>query len=780
MNAVLICLDMDPVSIQGDVHTGAAHLYVKETLEMLHHFGVKTIAFTRWNSPSKPNTERIGEHVELYRLPIGDITHQPKEFLLNKEAEALSQIDEVLTQHDFIPDLVHGIYWYSGNVASQLAIRFRTPFIYTIISLGKVKHSFQKTISDHDRCREISEQNIFEHANIILSVCEQEKNNLLDLYPGINSKKIRVIGRGLDSALFTNNQTNFDEELVNNHKPLNPNRYLLFVGRLILSKGYPFLFKVYESLLADTNFSTPSLWIIGGTSVEIQNAKENISFSPRLTKADASGLIRWCGIIPRQQMPSFYRNAVCTCLPSVYDPAARVVLESMACGTPVIMSSTGYSNEVVITGENGYVANYDDTSAWINYIKALTLDPVWRNTLGARASDTIYPYFSMREFWKRQYSAYIHALDKQPNQIPNLNILRTSKLFPHWQVPYTYEDPGTTTQMKDIIDFCSVNLGIGHLEEKKYYELGSSSNFVLHWVTPRAAFLVKSFRNKKRFHRIFWPTEQGDLFRGSRECYTAETYFSQNDFFISPCAKEDRLLLAAYPIAKQIKSWTNVELETLIMRLTSLHSQTINFTELPCLDGDAILPLPSFQLYDQELMQLNSNFRGGGKWFSPAHLMVELKRTLAGFNNHTWGFIENQDCLIKSVNLIMANIDKQAKPLRLSWGECRPGHLFNYKGKLCGIDAESCAFAESERDYGEFLWWMFDLRTHDLEENDIKLAKVFLKNFDSPIEKWRILGWAWLVNFFFLLWDIRRGRKDRQLRLLTFASGLEKLAENII
>ena len=128
----------------------------------------------------------------------------------------------------------------------------------------------------------------------------------------------------------------------------------------------------------------------------------------------------------------------------------------------------------------------------------------------------------------------------------------------------------------------------------------------------------------------------------------------------------------------------------------------------------------------------------------------------------------------------MANIDKQAKPLRLSWGECRPGHLFNYKGKLCGIDAESCAFAESERDYGEFLWWMFDLRTHDLEENDIKLAKVFLKNFDSPIEKWRILGWAWLVNFFFLLWDIRRGRKDRQLRLLTFASGLEKLAENII
>ena len=48
--------------------------------------------------------------------------------------------------------------------------------------------------------------------------------------------------------------------------------------------------------------------------------------------------IRMMGYIPQEELPIFYRTAFATIYPSLYEGFGLPVLESMACGTPVITS----------------------------------------------------------------------------------------------------------------------------------------------------------------------------------------------------------------------------------------------------------------------------------------------------------------------------------------------------------------------------------------------------------------------------------------------------------
>jgi UDP-glucose:(heptosyl)LPS alpha-1,3-glucosyltransferase len=58
---------------------------------------------------------------------------------------------------------------------------------------------------------------------------------------------------------------------------------------------------------------------------------------------------------PQQDMPSWYGLADFMVLPSFYDPLPNVVLESLACGTPVIVSAQTGAAERIDEGKDGFV-----------------------------------------------------------------------------------------------------------------------------------------------------------------------------------------------------------------------------------------------------------------------------------------------------------------------------------------------------------------------------------------------------------------------------------------
>ena len=58
---------------------------------------------------------------------------------------------------------------------------------------------------------------------------------------------------------------------------------------------------------------------------------------------------------PTRQIQDAYRAADLFVFPSLYDPFANVVLESLACGLPAITTTTNGSSEIITEGEDGYV-----------------------------------------------------------------------------------------------------------------------------------------------------------------------------------------------------------------------------------------------------------------------------------------------------------------------------------------------------------------------------------------------------------------------------------------
>ena len=68
-------------------------------------------------------------------------------------------------------------------------------------------------------------------------------------------------------------------------------------------------------------------------------------------------------MLPREEVRQVLTGALAFLCPSVYEPLGIVNLEAMACETAVVASNVGGIPEVVVDGETGLIAPYDEQDA---------------------------------------------------------------------------------------------------------------------------------------------------------------------------------------------------------------------------------------------------------------------------------------------------------------------------------------------------------------------------------------------------------------------------------
>lgn len=98
--------------------------------------------------------------------------------------------------------------------------------------------------------------------------------------------------------------------------------------------------------------------------------------------------LRFLGV--QQQTLPFYQAADALLLPTLYDPFPNVILEAMACGLPVITSTTCGGAEFIRQGENGFVCDALDVPALRTAIRALPASALG-SEMGAAARQQILP-----------------------------------------------------------------------------------------------------------------------------------------------------------------------------------------------------------------------------------------------------------------------------------------------------------------------------------------------------------------------------------------------------
>ncbi len=162
----------------------------------------------------------------------------------------------------------------------------------------------------------------------IITVSEFSRSRLMK-HLRINADKITVISYGVGKPFQPVPRRQVGE--INNKFDLN-RPYFFFVGSFDPRKNLNQLLHAWEQLsLPDTDL------VIAG----IQSFVTRKSINPHLP-----GSTKYLGYINSTDMAGLYTGAIATIVPSQYEGFCLPVLESMACGTPVITSGQTAITEI--------------------------------------------------------------------------------------------------------------------------------------------------------------------------------------------------------------------------------------------------------------------------------------------------------------------------------------------------------------------------------------------------------------------------------------------------
>jgi len=145
-----------------------------------------------------------------------------------------------------------------------------------------------------------------------------------------------------------------------------PERFILFVGRLVPEKGIFDLLEAYGRLEDDVK-SAVGLVFAG-------DGKDRMELEQRAKRIN-SGRVFFPGFAQREELAAMYGLADVFVLPTHSDPWGLVVNEAMACGLPVIVTNVaGCAPDLVDEGWNGFVVPPADVDKL-----CATLDTILRN-----------------------------------------------------------------------------------------------------------------------------------------------------------------------------------------------------------------------------------------------------------------------------------------------------------------------------------------------------------------------------------------------------------------
>ena len=204
-----------------------------------------------------------------------------------------------------------------------------------------------------------------EGADGLIAVCEALKDVLTDL--GIPGSRVQVLRNGVDLQLFRP----LDRTEVRQDLGLS-GPTLLSVGHLIPRKGHDIVIGALEHL--------PGVdLLIAGEGPERRRLE---MLARTLCVADR---VRFLGHVPHEDLARFYSAADALILASSREGWANVLLEAMACSTPVVASDVWGTPEVVSAPAAGILVRERTPAAFSNAIRRLFADPPPRSATRSHA-----------------------------------------------------------------------------------------------------------------------------------------------------------------------------------------------------------------------------------------------------------------------------------------------------------------------------------------------------------------------------------------------------------
>ena len=272
-------------------------------------------------------------------------------------------------------DLIHVHDWLTAFSGIALKHMLRAPLIATFHATetgrrGGIFDEFQR------RIHEIEWFLNFEAWKIICCSNYMKYEVIRDL--GAPIDKIVVIPNGIELEMFSKTiQINRDKYALPWEK------IVLFVGRMVYEKGPHILIEAAHRALMINN--SLKFVLVGDGPMREQLMR-------RVYELGIAHKILFTGFIDDEELIGLYQLADVCVFPSLYEPFGIVVLEAMAAGCPVIVSSIGGMQEVIDNDVDGCKVPPGDIEALKNAILRVTSDDSFRKWLSENAKKKVRDY----------------------------------------------------------------------------------------------------------------------------------------------------------------------------------------------------------------------------------------------------------------------------------------------------------------------------------------------------------------------------------------------------
>lgn len=228
-----------------------------------------------------------------------------------------------------------------GRTSYQTAVLAPATHLGYLAALGKT----YKTIND--RLQISLDKKAYEGSRIVYACSSMIKEELISMYR-VSPEKIRVLFPPLNPKVYY--QSNKDQ------KPQLKQKYGMDVSKT-------------SFLFVSTSHRRKGLSLLTQTFAKLQDEPFELCIVgyPKLNPPLKN--IKYLGYF--DDLREIYAAADFTIHPSVYEPFGQIISESLACGTPVLVSSSVGAKEI-LNESSGVVVDSLDPNKWVETLKSLS------------------------------------------------------------------------------------------------------------------------------------------------------------------------------------------------------------------------------------------------------------------------------------------------------------------------------------------------------------------------------------------------------------------------
>ncbi|MBV9259502.1 MAG: glycosyltransferase [Ktedonobacteraceae bacterium] len=378
-----------PVALLGGADAGGQNVYVDEVSRNLALRGYAVDVFTRRDNPDAPEIIEWAPGVRVINLLAGPPQPRPKDELWPFMKELRDSL-LLFALHDEVRyDLVHGNFWMSGWVATELRRLLGIPVVQIFHAMGKTKRRHQKAVdtSPGDRIR--TELHVIRNVDRLIAQCPSERDELVNDY-GADPRKVVTIPSAVNTRIFRPIPQDEARQRIGLDTP---DRVIVYVGRLLPRKDIRNIVRALAILVqqygwnAEASKQKVSLLIVGGETVEADPvATPEIGEVQRLAaELGVTNYIRFVGKRQQDTLRDYYSAGDVAVTTPWYEPFGLTPLEGMACGRPVIGSAVGGITYTLADGETGFLVPPRDPASLAARLHQLLLDKDLRTKMGLAA-----------------------------------------------------------------------------------------------------------------------------------------------------------------------------------------------------------------------------------------------------------------------------------------------------------------------------------------------------------------------------------------------------------